>query len=70
MANLNFKVDADKCIGCRKCINELGCPALSLSAKTELENNTFKSKSRFIFSDFFKLIVFEKSKDVLKKVLL
>ena len=23
-------VDADKCIGCRKCINELGCPALSV----------------------------------------
>lgn len=27
-------VDNEKCIGCRKCINELGCPALSLSAKT------------------------------------
>ena len=26
------KVDATKCIGCRKCINELGCPALSVSA--------------------------------------
>ena len=26
-------VDAEKCIGCRKCINELGCPALSLSSK-------------------------------------
>jgi len=25
-------VDAEKCIGCRKCINELGCPALSLSS--------------------------------------
>ena len=24
-------VDADKCIGCRKCINELGCPALSVA---------------------------------------
>jgi indolepyruvate ferredoxin oxidoreductase, alpha subunit len=24
-------VDGEKCIGCRKCINELGCPALSLS---------------------------------------
>ncbi len=24
-------VDAAKCIGCRKCINELGCPALSVS---------------------------------------
>ena len=27
-------VDEEKCIGCRKCINELGCPALSLSTKT------------------------------------
>ncbi|SEQ11514.1 indolepyruvate ferredoxin oxidoreductase alpha subunit [Treponema bryantii] len=27
-------VNADKCIGCRKCINELGCPALSVSTKT------------------------------------
>ena len=25
------KVDTEKCIGCRKCINELGCPALSVS---------------------------------------
>ena len=24
-------VDSEKCIGCRKCINELGCPALSVS---------------------------------------
>ena len=24
-------VDTNKCIGCRKCINELGCPALSVS---------------------------------------
>ena len=24
-------VDAEKCIGCRKCINELGCPALSVN---------------------------------------
>lgn len=23
-------VDADKCVGCRKCIRELGCPAISL----------------------------------------
>jgi indolepyruvate ferredoxin oxidoreductase alpha subunit len=22
------KVDRDRCIGCKKCINELGCPAL------------------------------------------
>ena len=27
------KVDTAKCIGCRKCINELGCPALSVSLK-------------------------------------
>jgi indolepyruvate ferredoxin oxidoreductase alpha subunit len=25
------KVDSEKCIGCRKCINELECPALSVS---------------------------------------
>ncbi len=24
-------IDADRCIGCKKCIRELGCPALSLS---------------------------------------
>ena len=28
-------VDTDKCIGCRKCINELGCPALSVAAVPE-----------------------------------
>jgi len=27
-------VDTTKCIGCRKCINELGCPALSVSTAT------------------------------------
>ncbi len=27
-------VDNAKCIGCRKCINELGCPALSVSTAT------------------------------------
>ena len=27
-------VDSEKCIGCRKCINELGCPALSVSTTT------------------------------------
>ncbi len=26
-------VDTEKCIGCRKCINELGCPALSVSTE-------------------------------------
>lgn len=24
-----FEVDADKCVGCKKCINEIGCPALT-----------------------------------------
>ncbi|MBO4386287.1 MAG: 4Fe-4S binding protein [Treponema sp.] len=28
-----LSVDANKCIGCRKCINELGCPALSVSTE-------------------------------------
>ena len=27
------RVDADKCIGCRKCIREIGCPALSFDGK-------------------------------------
>lgn len=31
-------VDAEKCIGCRKCINELGCPALSVSTKTNAKS--------------------------------
>lgn len=31
------KVDSKKCIGCRKCINELGCPALSLGGKNSKE---------------------------------
>ena len=25
------KVDPDKCIGCRRCIRELGCPAIAFS---------------------------------------
>lgn len=25
-----FRVDADRCIGCKKCIRELGCPAISI----------------------------------------
>ena len=29
-----LSVDTAKCIGCRKCINELGCPALSVSHTT------------------------------------
>lgn len=28
------KVDSEKCVGCKKCINELGCPALTLSASS------------------------------------
>ena len=28
------KVDSAKCIGCQKCIKELGCPALSISTQT------------------------------------
>jgi len=28
-----MSVASEKCIGCRKCINELGCPALSLSSR-------------------------------------
>ena len=28
-----LSVDPSKCIGCRKCINELGCPALSVSTE-------------------------------------
>lgn len=27
-------VDSEKCVGCKKCINELGCPALTLSASS------------------------------------
>ncbi len=28
-------VDSGTCIGCRKCINELGCPAISMDAETK-----------------------------------
>ena len=28
-------VDGGSCIGCRKCINELGCPAISVDAETK-----------------------------------
>ena len=37
-------VDAEKCIGCRKCINELGCPALSVSAVVSTSSTTAKEK--------------------------
>ena len=30
-----LKVDEAKCIACRKCINELGCPALSISTENK-----------------------------------
>ena len=33
-------VNTEKCIGCRKCINELGCPALSVSTKTNAKGKT------------------------------
>ena len=33
-------VDTTKCIGCRKCINELGCPALSLTVVEPVETTT------------------------------
>ena len=26
-----YRVDAEKCIGCKKCIRELGCPAIVVS---------------------------------------
>ena len=28
-----MRVDAEKCVGCRRCIRELGCPALELDGK-------------------------------------
>jgi len=28
-----YKVDADTCIGCKKCIRELGCPAISMDGE-------------------------------------
>ena len=28
-----LKVDSDRCVGCKKCIKELGCPALSFKDK-------------------------------------
>ena len=37
------KVDNEKCIGCQKCIRELGCPALSIKAgekKVEIDSAT------------------------------
>lgn len=35
------KVDETKCIACKKCINELGCPALVLSENTNAKNKNF-----------------------------
>ena len=37
-------VDTSKCIGCRKCINELGCPALSVSNVVSTSSTTGKGK--------------------------
>ena len=37
-------VDTGKCIGCRKCINELGCPALSVSNVVSTSSTTGKGK--------------------------
>ena len=28
-------VDAGRCVGCRKCVSELGCPAISIDAGTK-----------------------------------
>ena len=37
-------VNAEKCIGCRKCINELGCPALSVSNVVSTSSTTGSGK--------------------------
>ena len=37
-------VDTSKCIGCRKCINELGCPALSVSNVVSTSSTTGAGK--------------------------
>ncbi|MQN01123.1 MAG: indolepyruvate ferredoxin oxidoreductase subunit alpha [Lachnospiraceae bacterium] len=35
-----YSVDTDKCIGCRKCITEIGCPAISMNeGKAEIEKS-------------------------------
>ena len=33
MIRTNHKIeyDAEKCVGCKKCIREIGCPALSIA---------------------------------------
>ena len=28
-------VDTGKCVGCRKCVNELGCPAISIDVENK-----------------------------------
>ena len=43
-------VDSAKCIGCRKCINELGCPALSVAAVVEPVETT-PNKKRLVEID-------------------
>ena len=39
-------VDTEKCIGCRKCINELGCPALSVSTEKNAKGKNLVSIDR------------------------
>ena len=39
-----LNVDKAKCIGCRKCINELGCPALSVSQMVSTGSTTGKGR--------------------------
>ena len=35
-----MKVDSDKCVGCLRCIKEIGCPALSVSGgKAVIDGN-------------------------------
>lgn len=29
----SLKVDSDKCVGCSRCVNEIGCPALTIKGK-------------------------------------
>ena len=38
-------VDAEKCIGCGKCIREIGCPALSMAEKSPVESAAEKTDS-------------------------
>ncbi|MCR4733841.1 MAG: indolepyruvate ferredoxin oxidoreductase subunit alpha [Treponema sp.] len=44
-------VDTEKCIGCRKCINELGCPALSIAALASQESVESKKSKKLVQID-------------------